>query len=191
VNRSRTQPRGPVPPKTSRPEHKPWAIFSPCGRYRYVLAWPTGAVNAAGHHDERYALFVLANPSTATAEQTDPTVARCIAYAKRWGYGWCRVVNVRAWRETDPRKLPADPLAISEPDEPALNDNTIQAHAMFAAIVVVGWGKLGGERGPQVLGYLRAAGVTPHALKLNKDGGPAHPLYLRADAQPFPMKRRT
>jgi len=170
-------------PLTLRSLPAPRATFSPCKRYRYLLAWPTGLDN------DRYVLFILANPSTATAEQTDATVARCIAYAKRWGYGWCRVVNVRAWRETNPKLVPADPLAISEPGEPALNDDTIQVQAMRAALVVAGWGKLGGARGPQVLAYLRAAGVTPHALKLNKDGAPAHPLYLRGDARPVPMLR--
>lgn len=157
-------------PLTLRSPPSPWATFSPCKRYRYVLAWPTGLDN------DRYALFILANPSTATAEQTDPTVARCIAYAKRWGYGWCRVVNVRAWRETNPKLVPADPLAISEPGDRALNDDTIQAQAMGAAIVICGWGQLAGPLGPNVLAYLRAAGVTPHALAVNDDGTPRHPL---------------
>lgn len=149
---------------------QPFAVFSDCKRYRYMLAWPTGIDNA------KYALFVLANPSTATAEQTDPTVARCIGYAKRWGYGWCYVVNARAWRETNPVHVPPDPLAISEPKDPSLNDDTIQARAMGAAIVICGWGKLGGDRGAQILAYLRAAGVRPHALALNDDGTPRHPL---------------
>lgn len=165
-------------PHRFAPPAKPWAIFSPCERYRYVLAWPTGL------EDDRYALFVLANPSTATAEQTDPTVARCITYARRWGYGWCRVVNVRAWRETDPSKLPPDPEAVG-PD----NWRHIREQADQAAIVVCGWGKLGAARGPATLDVIRSYGITPHALKLNKDGSPQHPLYLRADAVPVPMTR--
>lgn len=155
---------------------KPWAEFSPCGRYRYVLAWPTYAAGDA------YALFVLANPSTATAEQTDPTVRRCIKYAARWGYAWARVVNVRAWRETDPAKVPADPLAIG-PD----NGWHIHVQALGAGIVVCGWGKLGGEQGPKVLEIIREAGKVPHALKLNGDGSPAHPLYQRGDATPIAL----
>lgn len=165
---------------------EPWAVFSRCKRYRYVLGWPTGLDN------DQYALFVLANPSTATAEETDPTVARCIRYSKRWGYGWCHVVNVRAWRETNPKLVPPDPIAISEPEESSLNDATIQAQAMNAAVVVCGWGKLGGERGPHVLAHLRAAGVKLHALAVNDDGTPRHPLArgklaLRSDARPVPF----
>lgn len=156
------------------PEPKPWAVFSSCTLYRYVLAWPTGV------DDARFVLFILANPSTATEDQTDPTVARCIAYARRWGFGWCRVVNVRAWRETNPALVPPDPIAVG----PA-NVEHVLAQARAAALVVCGWGKLGGVLGPPMLRVLRATGITPHALKLNRDGSPAHPLYLRADAVPF------
>ena len=159
------------------PERRPGAIFSECQRYRYLLEWPTGLDN------DRVALFVLANPSTATEEQTDPTVARTIAYAKRWGLGWARVVNARAWRETDPQKVPPDPLAIG-PE----NDRTIARAAASAELVVCGWGKLGGARGPAVLDVIRGAGAEPLALKLNRDGSPSHPLYLRADLVPFAMQ---
>lgn len=163
-----------APSPMTRPT--PWACFSECKRYRYMLAWPA---KDGGHG---VALFCLANPSTATAEQTDPTVARCIAYATRWGYGWCHVVNVRAWRETDPKKVPADPLAIGP-----LNDGVIADQVRHAQIVVAGWGKLGGRRGEEVLRLIRQNRGVPHALKLNKDGGPSHPLYLRADLTPVPM----
>jgi len=183
----------PLPP----PDHRtaPWAEFSPCYRYRYLLAWPTGLNDDLGlaPHDPRYALFVLANPSTATAEVTDPTVARCIAYAKRWGYGWCHVVNVRAWRATDPKLVPSDSTAISDPKQPMRNDDAICMQAHHAAIVVCGWGKLAGTRGPHVLALLRKVGVTPYALALNDDGTPRHPLArgklaLRKDAQPVRME---
>ncbi len=160
-------------------ERRPWAVFSPCQRYRYVLAWPTGL------DDDRYALFILANPSTATAEETDPTVSRCIAYARRWGYGECRVVNVRAWRETDPKRVPADPEAVG-PD----NRRRVLEQAEQAAIVVAGYGKLGGELGARLLRDVVAYGIAVHALKLNLDGSPQHPLYLRADAVPIRMEVR-
>jgi hypothetical protein len=37
---------------------QPFAVFSPCKRYRYLLGWPA---KEGGHG---VALFVLANPST-------------------------------------------------------------------------------------------------------------------------------
>lgn len=173
-----------VPPK------EPFAVFSECKRYRYLLGWPAKA-DGSGN-----ALFILANPSTATAEQTDQTVSRCIGYATRWGYEWCHVVNARAWRETDPRKVPPDPLAISEPDRPSFNDEVIHAEAMRAGIVICGWGALAGDRGPPILAYLRAAGVRPFALALNDDGTPRHPLArgklaLPKDVRPVPIPNGT
>jgi hypothetical protein len=171
----------------------PMAVFSECtwhkvdpgdcspaceGRaYRYVLYWPTGVDN------DQIALGVFANPSTASAEETDPTVARWINYCKRWGYGWAAVVNVRAWRATDPKNVPPDPKAIG-----VFNDSHILEQVGAADLVVCGWGKLGGKRGEHVLGLIRSARKTPHALKLNQDGSPAHPLYLRGDLLPFAME---
>jgi hypothetical protein len=174
------------------PEPTPRAIFSPCrehgpwnqsceldctGRvYRYELEWPTG--QGVG-----MCLFVLANPSTATHLRRDHTVTRCINYARAWGYAWAGVANARAWRETNPKLLPPDPLAIG-PD----NDLAIHRMATRALIVVCGWGKLGGARGPDVLRLIRSVGHAPHALRLNDDGSPEHPLFLPADLRPFPME---
>jgi hypothetical protein len=132
---------------------EPWAIFSPCERYRYALGFPVGAnriVPASGT-----ALLVAANPSTATQHQTDPTVARWIERCRRMGFEMAVVANVRAWRETDPKKVPADPQAIEH--SPLLNDAFILELARRSELVVCGWGKLGGERGREVLTLHRAA----------------------------------
>jgi hypothetical protein len=168
-------------PRAAWRESRPTATFSDCGRYRYTLSWPTG-VEPAGNAIR--CCFILANPSTATPEKPDPTVTRCIGYARRWGYAWCDVVNVRAWRETIPKLVPADPLAIG-PD----NDRYIVYVAREAHLIVAGWGKLGGARGIEVLRLLRREPrlAGPYALKLNGDGSPAHPLYLASRLQPFVM----
>lgn len=157
--------------------NRPYAYFSDCGLYRYFLAWPTGRPN------DRAALGCFANPSKATAEQTDPTVERWLNYCFRWGYGWAWVVNARAWRETDPKLVPPDPEAIG-PE----TDAFISAAAAQAELVVCGWGKLGGERGAAAQDLIHRAGNVPHALHLNDDGSPGHPLYLPGTAKPFPME---
>jgi hypothetical protein len=144
--------------------------------YRYLLRYPTEVVN------ERVCLFVLANPSIATPEETDPTLTRCLGYAARWGYGWAWLGNVCAWRETDPKLLPFGAKAIGP-----MNYHYLSEAVCAAELVVCGWGKLGGERAAEVLEIIRQAGKTPHALKLNGDGSPAHPLYLRGDLRPFAM----
>jgi hypothetical protein len=153
-----------------------WAVYSPCRSYRYLLAWPTGLAN------ERIACGIFANPSTATEEQLDPTCRRWVNYCRAWGYGWAWVVNVRAWRETDPRKVPPDPESIGQE-----NDRHILQAALGAELVVCGWGRLGGRRGDGVLGLLSYAGIVPHALKVNQDGSPCHPLYLSSKLKPQPL----
>jgi len=167
---------------------KPYAVFSACElhtrcaegcdgqRYRYLLGYPTGL-----QHD-RVALGAFANPSKATAFNTDPTVAKWIRYCRAWGFGRAWVVNARAWRETDPDLVPPDPLAIG-PD----NDRYIREAVQRAELIVCGWGKLGGSRGPAVLRIIREAGKVPLALKLNADGSPTHPLYLSEKLRPFPI----
>jgi hypothetical protein len=159
-------------------EHpKAHAVFSPCERYRYQLWWPTGVTN------DRRALGIFANPSTATAEVLDPTLTRWRNYCRDWGFGWAGVVNVRAWRETNPKLVPADPEAIG-PD----NYNHIIEACLASELVVCGWGKLGGvSQGLYTLGLVIGAGKVPHALKLNKDGSPCHPLYLASRLMPVPM----
>lgn len=155
----------------------PSCVLSPCGRYRYTLRIPL----AEGY--PRPCLFVMANPSTAVVLngvfKSDPTVSKCMRYALGWGFTELIVENVRAWRETDPDKVPPDPLAIG-PE----NDDRIRASAGEAELVVCGWGKLGGERGVEVIRMLRGV-CDPCALKLNGDGSPAHPLYLPGNARPF------
>lgn len=156
-------------------------VLSGCGRYRYTLRIPLD-VKA---HDPNGGpcLFVMANPSTAIVLggifKSDPTVTRCMNYARAWGFDELIVENVRAWRETDPDKVPADPLAIG-PE----NDERLRESAREAGLVVCGWGKLGGTRGADVLRVLRAES-QPCALRLNADGSPAHPLYLPATLKPF------
>lgn len=153
------------------------ATFSPCRSWRYTLSrvWNDGGTRC---------VFVMLNPSTADETKNDPTVAKCIRYARGWGHGSLLVLNIFAWRSTDPRVLPtlADPIG---PE----NDEAIRAGIAGAARVICAWGKWGRihGRGPQVLALIRAAGVTPYALSLNNDGSCAHPLYLPGAATPQPM----
>lgn len=155
------------------------AVYSPCQRYRYALShvWDEFVPSA---------VFLMLNPSTATAYAPDPTVARCIAYAKRWRHGGCVVLNLFALRSTDPQGL----LAVADPCGPE-NDRLIAEHTAMIDVVVCSWG---GPYSPKALGALvrtRAvrvkrllAGHPLRCLATAKGGEPRHPLYLRGDLMP-------
>lgn len=158
---------------TPKPATSPYsAVFSPCRHYRYEWwsRWSAGP----------YCLFIGLNPSTADEHQDDPTVKRCIDFAKRWGYGAVCMVNLFAWRATDPEEMKkqSDPVG---PD----NDTTLARLAKDAGIVIAAWGTQGAHRGRgrEVLSMLPGL----HALSLNQDGSPGHPLYLKAELKPFAL----
>ena len=81
------------------------AILSEDRKYRYVLLRTWDEAKPA-------VLFIGLNPSTADEEDDDPTILKCINYAKTWGYGKILMVNLFALRSTDPSILihAADPV---------------------------------------------------------------------------------
>lgn len=156
------------------------AIFSRDGYYRYRLERTVGS--SAFGHDPAVA-FIMLNPSTADATLDDPTIRRCIGFARAWGYAKLIVGNAYAWRSTDPAGLwIAGPGPVG-PD----NDTHLEQIARDAELVVCAWGaNIKPERAAAVRAVIERAGRTPHALKLTKAGIPGHPLYLRADLRAFP-----
>lgn len=165
------------------------ATLSACGKYRYDL-WREW--DASGS----VAVFIMLNPSTADALKDDPTIRKCMALARLWGCGAIRVVNLFAFRATDPRHLPAGEIAESEPGDPGRNVRTINNAAFgefpappdnpglglrFVYARVCAWGadKRVGMAGDVVASYLRRKGYEIHRLgDLTKGGYPRHPLYL-------------
>lgn len=158
------------------------ADLSACGRYRYRL-WRKWS------HDAPMVLFVMLNPSTADADEDDPTIRRCIGFAKRWGAGGVRVCNLYAWRSTDPKGLlEAGTEAVGE-HTGILNSNdyAILASACDAGRIIAAWGANVGPfpmRRARVMDLLVRFGPV-EALKLTKDGQPGHPLYVRSDTEPI------
>jgi hypothetical protein len=149
------------------------AVISACGKYRYVLTRQVGT-------GPRTAAFIMLNPSTADAMNDDPTIRRCIGFARKWGYGQLVVLNLFAFRATDPADLKqaADPIG---PENRTWFDRTLTGDGL----VVCGWGVHGAHRGQDqvVLGWLRELGISPVALGITKDGHPKHPLYVPYSAE--------
>ncbi len=159
-------------------------VFSPCRRYRYVLRrWLNNdkPEPAAGEF-RGFCLWIMANPSIADEHVLDPTLTRCAAFTRAFGFDEMRVVNVRAFVATDPADLPSDPEAIG-PE----NVDHIMFQASQSSMTVCGWGRLGGEWARTVLKEVQQF-TTPRALRLNQDRSPQHPLYLPASLRPFAME---
>ena len=153
------------------------AVISACGRYRYLLTRQVGP-------GLRTAVFVMLNPSTADATNDDPTIRRCIGFAQRWGCVRLAVLNLFAFRATDPADLKRAEEPIG-PENRAWFERTL-IDDLAIGPVVCGWGVHGEHRGQEVavLGWLQAFGVRPVALGVTKDGHPRHPLYLPKGVEP-------
>jgi hypothetical protein len=153
----------------------PRADFSPCRRYRYALRRTWG--------DGKPVVFVGLNPSTADETQDDPTIRRCIRFARDWGYPGLVMANLYAWRSTDPGQL----RKVEDPIGPDA-DVWLARLAAEAGIVVCAWGtnadNYRAERAAAIL-----QGDPPralHVLGLSKHGAPLHPLYQPARLTPQP-----
>jgi hypothetical protein len=145
------------------------ATFSRDRRYRYRLwrRWDRTRPLVA---------FVMLNPSTADARHDDPTIRRCLGFARRWGYGGIEVVNLFAYRATNPTALRKvrDPVGRG-------NARHIQSALARAALVVLAWGA-------DTQSSRHVSVVRAHCLGLTRAGQPRHPLYLRRDVRPVPYR---
>ena len=129
-------------------------------------------------------MFVGLNPSTAAESVDDPTIRRCVSFARDWGYTGLCMTNLFAFRATKPTDL----FRASEPFGPD-NDHHLLDAAQSAGVIVAAWGVAGVYRGRDEA--VRELLPKMHYLKFTKDGHPAHPLYLPKTANPKPWKSRT
>ena len=146
------------------------------GQYRFLLTRRTG-------WGQRAVTFIMLNPSTADAEQDDPTIRRCIGFASRWDFGWLHAVNLSPVRATNPAELLR---AGPEPEEVWVENLQVVLETVAAAeLVVAAWGVHGQAEGraQRVMAAL-AGRCEVHCLGTTRAGYPRHPLYLSAIAQP-------
>lgn len=165
----------------ARPKVVKMAELSDCGTYRYVLArlWDEALPTVN---------FIMLNPSTADHLKDDPTIRRCVGFAKSWGFGQLIVTNLYPFRSPSPFEMkaasnkrgPRDPRG-----HRLLNDLHIAKWAANSSLIVCAWGNHAeSDVERETLKLLRSIGKTPHALRLSKSGKPNHPLYLPGDMKP-------
>ena len=152
---------------------KSGAVFSDCRKFRYAL-W------RMWDEDKPLVMIIGLNPSTADEKVNDPTIIRCISFARSWGYGGVCVVNLFGFRATAPSELKAYHAPIGR-----YNDEWVREIAKDSALKVAAWGNHGKflNRSDDFLLSLDKL----HCIQMNKSGEPSHPLYLKAELKPVPM----
>ncbi len=149
-------------------------------RYRLWRSW--------GSREHR-CVFVGLNPSTADEQRDDPTIRKCVGFAKRWGFGAIDMVNLFAWRSTDPTGLLTAPMPVGADNDAFLREAFDGAHR-----IVWAWGRHTARVREMVRRRTRDAWFSARrdcetgTLGLAQDGSPRHPLML-AYVTPFEVDR--
>lgn len=121
----------------------------------------------------------MLNPSTADETEDDPTIGRCISFAKSWGFGSLAVGNLFAFRTPSPALLMEAENPIGDD-----NDRWLSELSKVADLTVAAWGNSGKYKGRGL--EVRARLFNPHFLRLTQLGEPSHPLYIAKDTQATP-----
>lgn len=154
------------------------AEVSECGKFRWWLQrrWDNGPL----------VCFVMLNPSTADAEKDDPTIRRCIGYAKAWGFGAMSVRNLYAYRATKPADMKK---AMKVMDVTGGERGLSELRASISAdLVIAAWGTHVSEGAAKRFVELTAPSPI-WCLRKTPQGIPVHPLMQPADLKPQPYAR--
>lgn len=144
------------------------AKFSDDGKHRLML-WRIW--------DDRKPLFMFIglNPSTANADNDDPTIRRIKAIADYNGYGGFYMNNLFTFISTDPAKL-----NMTEGNHIEaywyLQTNANQANNE----VIFGWGSFKVRGRDQ---QIKEMFPFAKCLHVNKNGSPKHPLYIKTNTK--------
>ena len=152
------------------PDNFSGAEISECGKYRWKL-W------RIWDDEKPKILWIMHNPSTADAENDDPTIRRIINFSKSWGFGGLYVGNIYPFRATNPNDL--KPLSLIEAC-PIDNIQHVSEMRKKCTMTILAYGN------PvlKIAGHI-CIDESFHYLKLTKDGNPCHPLYLKSDLKPL------
>ena len=148
------------------------ALFSRDRKYRYLLTreWSPMFPGQAGRM-----LFIMLNPSSADSLVDDPTIRKCMGFARRAECTSIEVVNLFAY-------VPTDPRALKHTDDPIgpENDRHILEAVKRAKIVYAAWGAqpIAESRGVDVWLMLAKNQFTPRCFGRTASLQPRHPLMV-------------
>jgi hypothetical protein len=151
------------------------AVISECQQYRFTLIRRWDLVGPD-------CVFIGLNPSTADADNDDPTIKRCVQFAKDHECSGLVMVNLWPYRATKPEDLWEWMEFSGIPDKVMKeNDKWIETYARYAKYVVGAWGVDGHRfgRGSEIMNRYRH--LLYYLTLMPKCGQPGHPLYLKGD----------
>jgi hypothetical protein len=158
------------------------AKISECGKYRYWLTRQWG-------ESPNRVVWVMLNPSTADAQEDDPTIRKCVGFSRIWSkqkieYGGIVVVNLFAYRASKPSELKevADPFG---PFNHKWQDVFLAPKA--GNLIVAAWGA-NGSLYDAAKRFKSSFGVRTMCLGYTNDGEPRHPLMAPYSCQLEPFK---
>lgn len=125
--------------------------------------------------DGELAVFIMLNPSTADGERDDPTIRRCMSFAKEWRLDGIAVINLFQFRATDPKKL-LNGHILNPPDA----DEEFHSAATYSDTLIAAWGSVHKRlrwRADEVRQLVKKRKPLYYLAKTSK-GDPRHPLYL-------------
>jgi hypothetical protein len=132
----------------------------------------------------------MLNPSVADADIDDPTIGRCISFATREGYGGIVVINMFAYRATNPDALIKEALDPIGPDNESTIEAVLTTAGFFGVPILCAWGAnhMAVNRQAEHLRILkRFPDVARVCLGLTVNGCPRHPLYMPGDQEFVPF----
>jgi hypothetical protein len=170
-------------------------IFSSDRVYRYVLRCRcidsapentpdpafVGCSSEKVQYSSRRIAWIGLNPSTADEFLLDRTLVTVCRYSRHWGFSEVVMLNLFAFRATDPSEL----KRVSDPIGPD-NDKHLLIEVRNVERVIACWGDHGRflGRDGQVSDLLC---VSLRCLTRNRSGAPHHPLYLKSGIRPKPF----
>jgi hypothetical protein len=154
-----------------------WAVISQCRTYRYrlVRVWDSHLprLGVVGH-----------SWSTTNGWRSDPTVRRCIGFARTWGYGGVDIGSLFGLQGADPTKLAsvADPVG---PD----NDAHLAKMCADNDLVLLAWGAHADPNRARAVAQMlwrlsEYCGGSLAVLGWTERGQPCHPLCVPKHATP-------
>lgn len=158
------------------------AVLSNDRRYRYELtrSWAP---------EKGRICWVMLNPSTAAEDFDDPTIRRCLRFTDGFLKGELIVVNLCAYRATNPRDLlDVDPTMAVGPD----NGEYMYKALKTSDIVIAAWGCVApalARWADYVVKLAKKEEIEFKCLGYNGDGSPKHPLYVAADRPLVPWPK--